>query len=247
MKKSIKSPALPKHFTEIGGFKNRDELAKALEAGHPHESGILHLMAAHKIDIPGLSPRLVRELQIAREATEEFKRTMSEDVPRIVSSDVFVSTGDAAVKRIPNSESSRLVIGMLYELPDGRVARTYGSFERGAKIGYYFDDDSGNHLADTADVVSNWKPREDLEDFPNARDPILPYEFDLFWDIKHRSQLVSALSDGHADRKAIFEAVARTGVELGDVPAVLKTQLQAARARHATKSGKTGKPASPAA
>jgi hypothetical protein len=44
-----------------------------------------------------------------------------------------------------------------------------------------------------------WKHRRDLTDFPNAKDPLLPYVFDLFWDIKHLSELKRALANPYFD------------------------------------------------
>jgi len=79
-------------------------------------------------------------------------------------------------------------VGIHYELPDGRIAYTYGW--QGSKniILYYFDDENGGREV-TIEEFQTWKPRQDLRDFPNAKDPRLPYVFDLFWDIKYLSQL----------------------------------------------------------
>jgi hypothetical protein len=95
-----------------------------------------------------------------------------------------------------------IIIGGFHELPDGRIIRSFGW--TGDKILYYFDDDSGRHEV-SHKAYSTWKPREDLSDFPNARDPLLPYDFDLLWDIKSISQLKSALKNGHPDSHEILE------------------------------------------
>lgn len=91
-----------------------------------------------------------------------------------------------------------IVIGAFYELPDGRIARTYGWGGKTEMVSFYFDNDKPRvpvHVSETVD----WKIRRDLSDFPNARDPLLPYSFDLHWDIKHRSELLQVLGDGDHD------------------------------------------------
>lgn len=40
------------------------------------------------------------------------------------------------------------------------------------------------------ELEENWILRKDLRDFPFAFNPLLPYEFDLWWDIKLESELV---------------------------------------------------------
>lgn len=97
-----------------------------------------------------------------------------------------------------SGESGNLVIGTFYEIADGRIVRTYGCDGRAGTIKFYFDDDTGSHAVTFAEAHS-WKRRQDLADFPNARDPRLPYEFDLHWDIKHVSELKALLKEGHED------------------------------------------------
>jgi len=97
-------------------------------------------------------------------------------------------------------------IGIYYELPNGKIVYTHSYMGNGIKntISYYFDDDEGSKTVDQ-DEFDTWKPRKDLKDFPNAKDPRLPYVFDLYWDIKYTSQLKQELSLGHPDEKEIRE------------------------------------------
>jgi len=97
-------------------------------------------------------------------------------------------------------------IGIYYELPDGKIVYTYRYMRNGIKntISYYFDDNEGSKTVDQ-DEFDTWKPRKDLKDFPNAKDPRLPYVFDLYWDIKYTSQLKQKLRLGHPDEKEIRE------------------------------------------
>jgi len=105
-----------------------------------------------------------------------------------------------------------IVVGAFYELPDGRIAKTYGWSGSGRIVSYAFDDDFGGRSLSEADC-SSWKARPDLRDFPNARDPRLPYAFDLQWDIQHHSQLVKALANGGLE-VALRRAMAEHGVHL---------------------------------
>lgn len=104
------------------------------------------------------------------------------------------------------------IIGIHYELPNGKIARTYGWNGVDKTVRYYFDDGKGARTATQAEF-DTWKPRRDLEDFPNARDPKLPYVFDLLWDIKYMSELRRELVD-HDDRDAIMEQIRQHNIEL---------------------------------
>lgn len=99
-------------------------------------------------------------------------------------------------------------IGIFYELPCGRIANTYGFDGTGKRVHYYFDDGKGSHTADL-NAFNTWKARPDLKDFPEARDPRLPIEFDLFWDIKYQSDLKRAIDNSHDDLDAIKAAMER--------------------------------------
>ena len=105
------------------------------------------------------------------------------------------------------------VVGIFYELPDGRIADTYGFDGLKKTVSYYFDDDSGPQTPVTFEEFDKWIPRRDLKDFPNARDPRLPYVFDLYWDIKHLSGLRREIS-GHPDEKFIRRAAVEYGISL---------------------------------
>ncbi len=105
----------------------------------------------------------------------------------------------------PAPKKKNDVVGILYELPDGRIVNTYGFQDRGDVILYYFDDGKGG-LKTTNEEFQTWKPRRDLYDFPNARNPKLPYEFDLLWDFKYISQLVADLV-GHPEEKSIRDSL----------------------------------------
>lgn len=96
-----------------------------------------------------------------------------------------------------------LVIGLFYELPDGRIALTSGWTSATGTVSYAFDDEVGLRSIHES-LISDWKPRRDLSDFPNARDPRLPRDFDLYYDIKWLSQLRAELP-GHDSEDELRE------------------------------------------
>ena len=116
---------------------------------------------------------------------------------------------------------TEVVIGVFYERPDGVVVRVNGcrnvpsvAGTVAMRISYYTDDfpvKTGN--VDEA-TFRTWKRRKDLNDFPNAKDPRLPYVFDLFWDIKYTSELKHALRHGHDDLDEIKEAMQTHGISI---------------------------------
>ena len=99
-----------------------------------------------------------------------------------------------------------IIVGVYYELPDGRIAYTYGFNGTSKTVVYYFDDDNGSHSV-SYDEIQTWKMRRDLKDFPNARDPRLPYVFDLYWDLKYLSDLKAAIENNHDDLDSIRAAM----------------------------------------
>jgi hypothetical protein len=112
------------------------------------------------------------------------------------------------------SKNDDIVVGIFYEMPDGRIVKTFGFNNIDKTVSYYLDDDKGTRLVPFYEIKTKWKPRRDLRDFPNARDPRLPYVFDLFWDIKHISQLKRAIEEGHEYLDEIKEKMLEHGIEL---------------------------------
>ena len=109
-------------------------------------------------------------------------------------------------------KAGNITVGIFYELPDGRIAYTYGYDGLKKTVSYYFDDDTAQDGV-SFEKIATWTPRRDLKDFPNARDPRLPYVFDLYWDIKHLSELRREVS-GHEDEKFIRRAMIENNIKL---------------------------------
>lgn len=84
-----------------------------------------------------------------------------------------------------------ILVGIHHERPDGSIVRSYGA---GPDYVLWYDNDRNYGKATHAEYAT-WKHRRDLKDFPNARDPLLPYVFDLYWDIKYLSELRRAVQD----------------------------------------------------
>lgn len=119
------------------------------------------------------------------------------------------------------------VIGILYETPSGEIVRTFGWDGRTREVRYYFDDGAGGRTASEAEF-DTWKPRPDLEDFPNARDPRLPAIFDLVWDLKYQSELPQALEDAsEEDARHMRTLLDRFGIVIDEVEPSERGELQA--------------------
>lgn len=129
-------------------------------------------------------------------------------------------------------QETPLVIGIFYEAPDGRIAKSYGWEGKAGLVSAYFDDDAGSFTVAEKEFRTDWKPRPDLGDFPNARDPRLPYVFDLFWDIKRRSELLVMLASGE-DHEEVTQTMGRHGVVLSEAEVAKVAELQAALANDA--------------
>ena len=84
-----------------------------------------------------------------------------------------------------------MIIGGFYELSDGTIVKTYGWGGESRILSYRTEEEC---LSIHESETENWKYRPDLKDFPNAKDPILPYVFDLQWDLKWESQLIRELN-----------------------------------------------------
>ena len=54
-------------------------------------------------------------------------------------------------------------------------------------VSLYYEDGSTIRLDENE--ILKWNERKDLKDFPNSKDPVLPYVFDLFFDLKRISDL----------------------------------------------------------
>lgn len=89
-----------------------------------------------------------------------------------------------------------VIIGIHYERPDGVIVMTCG-YNALDKLVSWGDND-GDQGEATLDEFKTWKERRDLNDFPNSKDPVLPYDFDLVYDMKNLSQLKPELVSAHS-------------------------------------------------
>lgn len=103
------------------------------------------------------------------------------------------------------------VIGAYYTLMDGQVAYVTGCNSDYLSVSYRLDDEYGLRRIPVYDT-KDWVRRPDLRDFPNAQDPRLPYDFDLYWDLKYESEVRRALERGHDDAGDIIHALHSHGL-----------------------------------
>jgi hypothetical protein len=105
-----------------------------------------------------------------------------------------------------------VIIGCFYETGKG-VAYVYGGGS--GNVNYYYDDDNPSQSCTYGDC-SKWVKLA-IRDFPNARDPRLPYDFDLHFDIKYMSQLKMQLAgelDWCHDMDYLHELIAHHGIKV---------------------------------
>ena len=107
---------------------------------------------------------------------------------------------------------SNLTVGIYYQTPDGKIAYTYGFDDKKKIVQYRLSDGKGRTAS--YDEVKKWKPRLDLKDFPDSRDPVLPFIFDLNWDLKTMSDLRRALKTGHPDITNIRRAMQKYNIKV---------------------------------
>lgn len=92
-----------------------------------------------------------------------------------------------------------LVVGGYYRNKlDDRIAYITGAGPSGV-IGRE-EGGPDKSLGDSKAFHQGWALTE-LRDFPNAKDPRLPYVFDLFWDLKYTSDLQRELKKPDCDQE----------------------------------------------
>jgi hypothetical protein len=109
-------------------------------------------------------------------------------------------------------DDTNVIVGAFYELPDGRIAYTVQWDGVARAVGFHCDGCARETVSE--EEFGTWVLRSDLRDFPNAIDPRLPYEFDLWWDIKQLSELREALATGHEDAEDMRDLAQRCGIDL---------------------------------
>jgi hypothetical protein len=78
-----------------------------------------------------------------------------------------------------------ITVGTYYENQKGEIAYSYMWNKQHLTLRY--EDDTVVNV--TENEIGEWKERRDLQDYPNSKDPVLPYVFDLFFDLKRMSDL----------------------------------------------------------
>lgn len=94
-------------------------------------------------------------------------------------------------KNKKNRSENILRLGCYYEMPNGTIIDTIGADGKGS---IYCQYENGKSLKVSSSDLAKFKIRLDLKDFPNSKNPLLPYVFDLNWDIKRRQDLIDAFT-----------------------------------------------------
>ena len=99
-------------------------------------------------------------------------------------------------------------INRFFKKPTGAIIKTY-IFSDG-RVGYYDNDKCCGDVS-----IEEYKTWEllDIADFPNARDPKLPYVFDLRWDLKYMSDLSREINY-HPEKVEILNMMKKYNIKL---------------------------------
>jgi hypothetical protein len=111
-------------------------------------------------------------------------------------------------------------IGIFYEMPNGRIVKTY-AWNGGANTIHYYTEDHAAHTVGEEEW-STWTPRRDLSCFEHANDPLLPHIFLLLWGLERWSDLKCALSEGHENLEMIRDAMRSHGITEREIEEKLK-------------------------
>lgn len=109
---------------------------------------------------------------------------------------------------------SGLIIGAYYFKPDGICVYVYACHNDENGIPYYYyreeEKDGSKILAkDCQDWVISTSG-----DYPNTKDPRVPYIFDLIWDIKRVSDIKKHIECYPNDRDAIIACIKSEGLDI---------------------------------
>lgn len=89
------------------------------------------------------------------------------------------------------NEKQVLMAGVYYLTETNNVIYSYG-FADNCLLAY---DDNNMSYKIASNVSSTLKLLNKVRDFPNAKNPRLPYEFDLHWDIKRTDELSKEINN----------------------------------------------------
>jgi len=103
-------------------------------------------------------------------------------------------------------------IGRYYERPDGVIVYILG-YNSSTNLVMCREE---GELTDNVmkRIFDTWIIRKDLKDYPNSKDPILPYVFDLFWDIKRISELKQLIQAGGEEIEEIKRIMKEENIKL---------------------------------
>lgn len=125
-----------------------------------------------------------------KEDYQKFLETSISDAKKILKS-IKPKKQKAAKK--PRSQNN-IKLNVFYDTPKG-VVKTF-SF---SPAGIYYYNSAG--ATEVTNNFGDWVERPDLVEFPHTWNPKLPYEFDLYWDLKTCNDLRNFLLDVYYDTR----------------------------------------------
>lgn len=103
------------------------------------------------------------------------------------------------------------VIGAFYQSPEGKILYTYGMMNYNVTC----KDEDDNPYSIPMVLFQQYKYLN-IRDFPNAKDPRLPYVFDLKWDFQYLSDFMREAKDEPALMKEGQRLAKELGINLND-------------------------------
>jgi hypothetical protein len=94
--------------------------------------------------------------------------------------------------------AGNIVVGAFHESPVHGIIKVVGSSNRTMSVTFYAYSDESTREAPYSEAV-DWTLRRDIKDFPESTDPLLPYVFDLHWDIKRLSDVKAIIAEDYCD------------------------------------------------
>jgi len=111
---------------------------------------------------------------------------------------------------VQGDRKNNVIIGGFYRRGDGSIVKTHGT-PTVDTVAWVMD---GKVFGtSTRDEMDTWEELK-LRDFPNAKDPLLPYGFDLLWDCHTLGQFLAQYGDNRKVMKEGREMAKEYGIDL---------------------------------
>lgn len=114
--------------------------------------------------------------------------------------------GNTTANKQKNTRKNQLKLGKYYRMDNGEIAHIYGAERQDdiyTKYKYQCLDIHGYRTPKEIDAqkTKKWVEQPELTNIPGDKDPRIPYEFDLNYDLKTISDLQRALTHASIEEK----------------------------------------------